>query len=122
MSKWIDIKRELFDKPVVICKVCRLEEATHLHHAIISKAKLRDRKKHKLIDHKCNAIEICGKCHITADAYEIRRTAYWVNIARYGQEMKDWYESLPILIKENFDVTPQDSSQNERPVLPASKS
>lgn len=101
---WIDIKRELWDKPVVICKVCRLREATQLHHAIISKGKLRDRKKHKLIDHKCNALEICDQCHKSADAYEIRRLAYFINVVRYGEEMNEWYESLPILIKESFDV------------------
>ena len=101
-SKWIELKKELLaDYPM--CKFCRIRPAVHLHHGIINKAKLRNKKMHKFLDHKFNAIEICAECHFSADAYEMRRTAYWINVTRYGDDVAVWYDELPIKIKEKME-------------------
>ena len=83
------------------CKLCEVRPAIHLHHAIINKAKVRNRKFHKYLDHKYNALEVCEECHKGADSYMIRRLAYEINCRRYGRDhMKTWYDNLPFRIKE----------------------
>ena len=99
-KKWNELKAELFERSPV-CKLCKIRPATQLHHAVINKGKVRNKKLHKYLDHKCNALEVCDKCHLGADKYEDRRLAYHINANRYGHDvMKEWYDSLPLLIKE----------------------
>ena len=99
-SAWNELKKELFaDYPM--CKLCMIRPAVHLHHAVINKGKVRNKKFHKLLDCKENALEVCEKCHKTADGYHKRMKAYRINVDRYGEEhMRDWYDSLPFKVKE----------------------
>lgn len=84
-----------------LCQVCHIQPAIHLHHAIINKAKVRNKKLHKILDHKYNALEVCEECHKGADAYEQRVRAWGINCARYGYDnMREWYSDLPLIIKE----------------------
>ena len=101
-SKWLTLKAELFaDRP--LCKLCKVKPATQLHHCIVSKGKVRNKKMHKYLDVRENALEVCEECHKGADAYEVRTVAYRINSERYGHNHIDnWYENLPFLIKENF--------------------
>ncbi len=100
---WIKLKKSLFaDYP--LCQLCRIKLAEHLHHAIITKGMVRDKKKHKYLNVKENALEICTECHTFAGAYKYRRKAWKINCARYGNEhMSDWLDALPLLIKERFE-------------------
>ena len=102
-DKWNALKLELFANSP-LCKLCNIRPAIHLHHAVINKGKVRNKKQHKYLDHKCNALEVCEECHLGADKYEDRRLAYHINANRYGHDvMKDWYGSLPLLIKESME-------------------
>ena len=102
MSKWNDIKRELFAS-YPMCRLCMIRPAVHLHHAVINKGKVRNKKLHKYLDHKYNALEVCEKCHLGADSYQYRQRAYQINCDRYGkEEMKEWYDNLPFKIKEKL--------------------
>ena len=104
-SAWLEIKKELFENSPM-CKVCRIRLATDLHHAIISKAKVRRRKFHKYLDHKYNALELCKTCHKVADGYDTRKMAWDINCKRYTyKNMVNWYASLPLRIKEKFKQT-----------------
>ena len=102
-AKWNELKKELFEKSP-ICKLCRVRPAVHLHHAVINKAKVRNKKMHKYLDVKENALEVCEECHKTADGWKTRVQAYRINSRRYGKEhMRHWYENLPLLVKEGMD-------------------
>ena len=101
-NKWNDLKRELFASHP-ICRLCKLRPAVHLHHAIINKGKVRNKRLHKYLDVIENALEVCEECHLYADAYEVRRRAFEINIKRYGRaRMKIWYDNLPLIIKEEM--------------------
>ena len=102
-NKWNELKRELFeDSP--LCKLCKIRPAIHLHHAVISKGKVRNKKKHKYLDVKENALEVCGTCHPFADAYDVRLSAWEINCRRYGIEhMIEWYDELPLRIKDRME-------------------
>ena len=99
-SAWIELKKELFaDMP--LCKLCKVRPASQLHHAVINKGKVRNKKFHKYLDCKENALEICDTCHLMADSYSFRKVAYGINSERYGSEhMRTWYANLPLKIKE----------------------
>jgi len=102
-AKWNALKRELFASHP-ICKLCRVRPAVHLHHAVINKGKVRNRKLHKYLDVKENALEVCEKCHKFADSYGFRVEAYRINAKRYGRErMRTWYNDLPLKIKEKME-------------------
>lgn len=102
-AKWNTLKVELFAGHP-ICKLCRVRPAVHLHHAIINKGKVRSKRLHKYLDHKYNSLEVCGKCHLTADRYEVRQKAWTINCERYGRSsMEAWYSELPLKIKEMFE-------------------
>jgi hypothetical protein len=102
-SKWIELKKEMFaDMP--LCKLCKVRPAIHLHHAVINKGKVRNKKFHKFLDVRENALEVCEPCHKMADAYGVRKTAYQLNAQRYGEEhMREWLDGLPLKIKERFE-------------------
>ena len=103
MSKWIELKSELF-KNHPTCKLCNERPAVHLHHAVINKGKIRSKKLHKYLDHRFNALEVCEVCHPFADAYDIRKTAWEINCERYGKSnMETWYFGLPFKVKEMFE-------------------
>jgi len=102
-SAWIEIKKELFEN-YPMCKLCKTSPAVHLHHGVVNKGKVRNKSLHKYLDVKENALEVCEMCHKMADAYEIRAVAYRINSERYGcNHMDNWYENLPLRIKERFD-------------------
>lgn len=102
MSRWASLKKELFACHPV-CKLCRINPAVHLHHAVINKAKVRNKKLHKYLDVKENALEVCEKCHEGADSYMIRQLAFEINCRRYGRNhMESWYRDLPLLVKEKM--------------------
>lgn len=99
-NKWNELKKELFERHPM-CKLCRVRPAVHLHHAVINKGKVKNKKFHKYLDVKENALEICAQCHVAADSYDFRKIAYRINVERYGLDcMREWYDSLPLLIKE----------------------
>ena len=101
--KWNEIKRELFASHP-LCKLCRIRPAVHLHHAVINKAKVRNKKLHKHLDCKENSLEICELCHKMADSYDVRKAAYSINVLRYGLDhMRKWYNELPLKIKERME-------------------
>ena len=101
-QKWNELKHELFDK-YPLCKFCKIRPATQLHHAIINKAKVRNKKFHKFLDVKENAVEVCDLCHRTADSYDIRKSAWDINVRRYGyKRMVNWYAGLPLRVKDKF--------------------
>ena len=100
MTTWNELKREMFENHP-LCKLCRIRPAVHLHHAVINKGKVRNRKMHKFLDVRENALEICEECHKGADSYRKRREAFWLNATRYGRaHMMKWYDDLPFKIKE----------------------
>ena len=100
--KWNALKRDLFANHP-LCKICHLKPAVHLHHAIINKGKVRNKKLHKYLDCKENALEVCESCHKFADSYGVRVEAFRINSQRYGTEhMKGWYNSLPFKVKEEM--------------------
>lgn len=102
-SAWLELKKELFESNP-ICKLCGIRPAVHLHHAVINKAKVRNKKLNKLLDVKENALEVCEVCHKTADGFWQRRDAYKINSKRYGWEhMREWYDNLPLKIKERME-------------------
>jgi len=102
-AKWNLLKRELFET-YPMCKLCGIRPATQLHHAVINKGKVRNRKLHKYLDCKENALEVCEICHLFADSYETRKTAYKINCDRYGKtNMEVWLHGLPFIIKETFE-------------------
>ena len=102
-SAWNELKKELFaDSPM--CAFCKIRPAVHLHHAVINKGKVRNKKLHKYLDVKENALEICEICHKMADAYDARKASYSINVRRYGLEhMRTWYNELPLKIKERME-------------------
>ncbi len=74
-----------------------------MHHCIVSKGQVRKRKFHKFLDHECNALEVCEKCHKTADGYQVRLKAWQIKCAEYGEEaMREWYDGLPFIVKERY--------------------
>jgi len=104
-KKWNQLKREVFGQSlwgIPACRLCHKQNASHLHHALINKGKVKNRKHHKLLDVKVNGLEVCEKCHKFADAYKMRNKAYQINKKRYGKEVDEWLESLPFHVKEIF--------------------
>jgi len=102
-STWNELKKELFESRP-LCKLCKIRPAIHLHHAVINKGKVRNKKLHKYLDCKENALEVCDICHKMADAYGVRVAAYNINKRRYGlKHMQDWYDNLPLRIKEKME-------------------
>lgn len=100
---WIDIKKIYWDNGYPLCWFCRVATATQLHHGIINKAKVRNRKLHKYLDVVENAIPVCDTCHQTADSYEMRTKAYNLKIYEFNKERIDsWLNNLPFTIKEIF--------------------
>ena len=101
-AKWIALKRKKFAANP-LCKFCRIRPAVHLHHAVVNKGKVRNKRLHKLLDVEENALEVCNECHKFADSYTKRREAYYINAKRYGaSRMRVWYDNLPLKIKEKF--------------------
>jgi len=102
-GKWVELKKDLFlDMP--LCKLCKVRPATELAHAIIHKRYTRNKKTHKFLDVKENALEICTACQKKSETYEGRLQAFKINSERYGKaNMEAWYDGLPLLIKENFE-------------------
>ena len=113
---WREIKEYYFDPQFLEITKCWLHPyiftatpdeaippATDLHHGVINKAKFRSRSFHKYLDVIENAVPVCRKCHLYADAYEIRRIAYQLKVEELGKErMEKWLDSLPVIIKENL--------------------
>ena len=101
-QKWNNLKRDLFASHP-LCKLCKIRPAVHLHHAVINKGKVRNKRLHGYLDVKENALEVCEECHLKADSYDRRRWSYNFNSGRYGYEhMKNWYDSLPFKVKEKM--------------------
>ena len=102
-SAWLELKKELFaDRP--LCKLCKVKSATELAHGIVHKRATRNKKTHKWLDVKENAIEICTDCQKLSETWNGRQMAWNVNGKRYGFEnMEAWYDSLPLKFKEIFE-------------------
>jgi len=98
MSKWGDIKRQLREERGHMCERCKVSRAVDPHHAIIPR-----RKGTPELDEKYNLIWLCRDCHKYAGGYEGQRWAWHNNCDRYGYtRMKEWLDSVPMLIKPRF--------------------
>jgi len=102
-AKWNLLKEELFASHPM-CRLCMVRPAVHLHHAVINKGKVRNKRLHKYLDHRFNALEVCEMCHLFADSYGVRKEAYEINCKRYGKtNMEVWHLGLPFKVKELFE-------------------
>jgi len=107
MNKWIQIKRDLWDESPAgqpVCRICRKAGATQLHHGIYPKGTLRNRKWHKYIDNKMNAIEVCDQCHDNLPK-GARQICYQVNFDRYRGEFLSWIQDMHTLLRleDNYE-------------------
>ena len=101
-GEWIEIKKKLWDESILgnpQCGYCEKRKATDLAHAIIYKR--YGRKHRKLITVKENACPCCKKCQKFSETKDGRVIAWiWLCKKYGGQHMKDWYDTLPLEIKE----------------------
>ena len=104
---WTQIKRDLWDESLAgqpVCKICQAKGATQLHHGVYPKGVLKGRKWHKILDHKCNAIEICDDCHEYLPE-NARKVCYDINHQRYEKEFIDWMNAVQSLLRleDNYE-------------------
>ena len=97
---WTQLKARLIDERGSLCERCRINNATDLHHSLIGRMK---RKPELNVEY--NAELLCKECHANKGNY-IQRYRFWQKqCRRYGEEvMREWYDNLPLIIKERFDV------------------
>jgi len=92
MVKWKERKRELFKERGWTCELCG-SGAQDADHSIYPKAV------GKRIDDKENLIALCRQCH-TNKPPGFRRTAWEINVKRYGLEhMREWNNQLDLRLK-----------------------
>ena len=101
-NAWTELKKEMFEyRPVF--KLCKVKPAIHLHHCIVSKGKVRNKKMHKYLNVIENALPVCEECHKGADAYNVRLMSWQIKCKEFGEvHMDDWYDALPFKVKEEF--------------------
>jgi hypothetical protein len=81
------------------CEICGLEtRALERHHCLIHR-----RKGHPEFDDERNLEMLCSICHEKyANSFEHKREFWAKQKIRYP-DMEEWYQNLPLKVKENFD-------------------
>ncbi len=99
---WIEIKKSLFeDYP--LCQYCGKSDAHQLAHAVVHKRYKPGSKNYKIVNVRYNGLPCCIPCQPFSETYEGRRLAWKKLCEREGEEvMRNWYDDLPLKIKEIF--------------------
>lgn len=91
------------ERNIHICQCCGLRQAEEAHHCLYRRmkgvAELNDVKNLQLVCRECHYIT--GK----ADSWE-NRVAFWEWACEYfgREQMIAWHQSLPLKIKERYEV------------------
>jgi hypothetical protein len=84
-----------------VCFRCH-GKAEEIHHCIYH----RQKKFMKWLDMPENLIMLCRKCHNDkgyVGSYFFRWMVYCKKV-EIGYPMKEWHDSIPMLIKDNFEI------------------
>ena len=101
MSDWVALKHEYFPS---MCWFCGERQATDLCHSPINKGQFNNRKFHKLLNVKEDAIPGCKVCN-GRDDFEFRNIGYNLKCQEFGKEhMDNWLDSLKLRVQENFYI------------------
>lgn len=68
------------------CDICKLREAEHVHHAVITRAQARNAppEAHRIVESKENKLSLCEKCH-TGSGHISRSRSVAAIDAKYGE-------------------------------------
>lgn len=94
--------KELFDTIVAKrgaqCEMCYGNLGTELHHCIVRRS-----KKHPEYDAEENLMLLCRRCHSDGyvNSYQCK-VGFWSRQVERGYNMRSWYDSLGLKVKENF--------------------
>jgi len=86
---------------MLLCEWCGVHPATERHHCLIHR-----RKGITALDDDRNIMLVCRTCHSSGVVNgRPARVKFWKSqCKKYGERnMRDWYDSLPLKIKERFD-------------------
>lgn len=91
------MKQELINERGGVCEICgNPSPILELHHCLFHRM-----KGVKELDEKFNLQVVCQACHkLHANGYENRRMFYEEQVRRYGDEMKEWMDRVPLKVKK----------------------
>jgi hypothetical protein len=99
MVDWAALRETILRDRGPFCEICDIAPAVELHHCLWHRMRGRDE-----LDSIFNLQFLCRECHIYANGFENRRRFWREQCKRYTREvMVNWYESLDLKIKENFE-------------------
>lgn len=80
-----------------LCEICENPTSQpELHHCLFHRM-----KGIKELDEKFNLQVVCPACHsLHANDYENRRAFWDAQVRRYGGEMQEWFDRLPLKVKK----------------------
>ena len=103
-ESWNDIVKDLVVDQRMDCAYCGDRSATQLAHALVYKRVYRNRKSHKYINVRENALPCCDACSGFSETRKGREHAWIVLCEWFGrQHMKNWLSSLNLKILESYD-------------------
>ena len=96
MNKWNQQKQRLMQKRGGLCEWCEIRQAVDAHHIFI-------KRRYKVNDER-NVMLVCKVCHDSGqvDSY-LARCFFWAIQKERYPDLEEWYENLPLKIKEKFD-------------------
>jgi hypothetical protein len=96
MNQWNEQKRNLINQRGDLCEWCQRRRAEDAHHIFI-------KRRYKVNDER-NVMLVCTVCHASGqvDNY-LARCYFWAIQKERYPDLEEWYENLPLLIKEHFD-------------------
>lgn len=68
------------------CDICKLREAKHIHHAVITRAQARNAppEAQRIVENAENKLDLCEKCHIGSGHIPRSRSVAAID-AKYGE-------------------------------------
>ena len=101
---WNDIVKDLVVDQRMDCQYCFDKSSTQLAHAIVYKRVYNNRKSHKNINVRENALPCCDDCASFSETRKGREHAWKVLCDWYGEErIQSWYDELGLKVKEVFE-------------------
>jgi len=101
-KSWNDISKRLVYDERHECIYCKIKSSQELAHGVIHKRNVST-KKQKYINVEENACPCCKECQLLSETREGRLIAWEWLCDKFGEgHMRDWYNDLPLLIKEIF--------------------
>lgn len=92
-----ELRAVILNKRGPLCEHCNLQPWQELHHCLIHDSK----RLHTAVTVEENLMAVCRSCHPLCNSHEVRVQFARKQIER-GYDIKTWYRSLPLKIKEHW--------------------